>query len=378
MDDFYDLLEVPEDATQADVKRAWREKAREYHPDVNDDARAGGQFKTLRVAYEVLSDETKREAYDRMGHATYVDRRLDGLPTTGVPTESDAGRGGRWDDSSRNARGGSTATNRSRSTGTSTNRTGSSSRSRSRTGATNGSSSRQSSSSRSSSRRNSSRQSSSHRSASNQSSSGRTSSRRNSSRRTSSRQSSSGRTRSDSTHAEAGQTRATNADAGFVPANLKRRWYTFLAVFLAGLAYLGGLAVYLRANAESVSAFAAAVQTAPRTAVTADYGLSPPGTFALAAADADPGLALAFPAATVLLAVVFLGVLREMPSIDRWRNYYLYLYPLAGLLPLASLALGTAVTPAATSLSLAVVLLPLVSTTAYLADLGWYLVERWD
>ncbi|WP_231751544.1 hypothetical protein [Halogeometricum sp. CBA1124] len=148
-------------------------------------------------------------------------------------------------------------------------------------------------------------------------------------------------------------------------------------MFLAGLAYLGGLAVYLRANADSVSAFAAAARTAPRTAVTADYGLSPPGAFALAAADADPGLALAFPAAAALLAVVFLVVLREMPSVNRWRNYYLYLYPLAGLLPLASLALGTVVTAGATSLSLALVLLPFVSTTAYLADLGWYLVERW-
>ncbi|SFR43032.1 DnaJ domain-containing protein [Halogeometricum rufum] len=377
MDDFYDLLEVPEDATQADVKRAWREKAREYHPDVNDDARASGQFKTLRVAYEVLSDETKREAYDRMGHATYVNRRLDGLPTTGVPTESDAARGGRWDDSSRNARGGSATSNRSRSTGSSTNRTGSSSRSRSRTGATNGSSSNQSSSRRNSSRQSSSRRNSSNQSASHRSSSSGSSAHRNASRQSSSRRSSGGRAESGRTHAEAASPQEGDADAGFVPANLKRRWYTFLAVFLAGLAYLGGLAVYLRANADSVSAFAAAARTAPRTAVTADYGLSPPGAFALAAADADPGLALAFPAATVLLAVVFLVVLREMPSVNRWRNYYLYLYPLAGLLPLASLALGTVVTAGATSLSLALVLLPLVSTTAYLADLGWYLVERW-
>ncbi|WP_231751546.1 J domain-containing protein [Halogeometricum sp. CBA1124] len=68
MDDFYDLLEVPEDATQADVKRAWREKAREYHPDVNDDARASGQFKTLRVAYEC--SPTRRSARRTTGWAT--------------------------------------------------------------------------------------------------------------------------------------------------------------------------------------------------------------------------------------------------------------------------------------------------------------------
>jgi hypothetical protein len=148
-------------------------------------------------------------------------------------------------------------------------------------------------------------------------------------------------------------------------------------VFLGGLTYLGGLAVYLFANADSVSAFAAAVRAAPRTAVTADYGLTPPGTFALAAANADPGLALAFPAGAVLLGVVFLVVLREMPSMDSWRNYYLYLYPLAGLVPLAALTLGPVVSVRATSASLALVLLPLVSTTAYLADLGWYLVERW-
>ncbi|MGQ4554707.1 DnaJ domain-containing protein [Halobellus sp. GM3] len=96
MEDFYDLLAVSEDASTDEINRAWREKVRTYHPDVNDDARANAQFKTLKKAHEVLADERERAAYDRMGHATYVRRRLGGLPTMepSQATADDAGGDG--------------------------------------------------------------------------------------------------------------------------------------------------------------------------------------------------------------------------------------------------------------------------------------------
>lgn len=87
MEDFYDLLGVSEDASTAEIDRAWRERVRQYHPDVNDDTRASAQFKTLKTAHEVLADDDERAAYDRMGHAAYVRERLGGLPTADVPRE---------------------------------------------------------------------------------------------------------------------------------------------------------------------------------------------------------------------------------------------------------------------------------------------------
>jgi hypothetical protein len=80
-DDFYDLLGVDQDASGEELKRAYRDMVRKYHPDVNDDERAHAQFKVVRTAYDVLSDPGERADYDRLGHETYVRRRLDGLPT---------------------------------------------------------------------------------------------------------------------------------------------------------------------------------------------------------------------------------------------------------------------------------------------------------
>lgn len=80
-DDFYDLLGLPRDATQDDVKRAFREKVRVYHPDLNDDPRAQAQFTALKKAYDTLGDPNERRDYDRMGHGKYVAKRINGLPS---------------------------------------------------------------------------------------------------------------------------------------------------------------------------------------------------------------------------------------------------------------------------------------------------------
>jgi molecular chaperone DnaJ len=68
MADFYEILEVPRDASGEDIKRAYRRLARKYHPDANPgDAGAEARFKELAAAYEVLSDPEKRSRYDRYG-----------------------------------------------------------------------------------------------------------------------------------------------------------------------------------------------------------------------------------------------------------------------------------------------------------------------
>jgi len=79
-DDFYSLLDVPEDASQTEIRAAFRHKVQEYHPDHNDDPRATAQFTALKMSYDTLGDETERKAYDRLGHEEYVSERLDGLP----------------------------------------------------------------------------------------------------------------------------------------------------------------------------------------------------------------------------------------------------------------------------------------------------------
>jgi DnaJ-class molecular chaperone len=66
--DYYEILGVERDASQAEVKRAFRRLARELHPDVNDhDPEAEEKFKAAAEAYEVLSDPERRRTYDAYG-----------------------------------------------------------------------------------------------------------------------------------------------------------------------------------------------------------------------------------------------------------------------------------------------------------------------
>jgi molecular chaperone DnaJ len=78
--DYYEILEVNRNASEADLKKAYRRLAMKHHPDRNPgDKEAEAKFKELGEAYEVLSDSRKRSAYDQFGHAG-VDPSMGGGP----------------------------------------------------------------------------------------------------------------------------------------------------------------------------------------------------------------------------------------------------------------------------------------------------------
>ena len=84
MTDYYKDLGVPRDASEKDVKQAYRKLARRYHPDVNrTDASAEEKFKQVNEAYNVISDPEKRRKYDRYGddweHADRIEEAQAGL-----------------------------------------------------------------------------------------------------------------------------------------------------------------------------------------------------------------------------------------------------------------------------------------------------------
>lgn len=67
----YETLEISPNASESEIKKAYRKLARKYHPDVNKDASAEEKFKEINAAYEVLSDKEKKAQYDQYGDAMF-------------------------------------------------------------------------------------------------------------------------------------------------------------------------------------------------------------------------------------------------------------------------------------------------------------------
>ena len=77
---YYEVLGVERDATDADIKRAFRKLAQQWHPDVNAEAEASVRFKEINEAYQVLSDPKRRQIYDMVGPAGLGDMGGAGSP----------------------------------------------------------------------------------------------------------------------------------------------------------------------------------------------------------------------------------------------------------------------------------------------------------
>ena len=69
--DYYEVLGVDKNATDADIKSAFRKKEKKYHPDVSKEENAAEKFKEAQEAYAVLSDPQKRKQYDQFGHSAF-------------------------------------------------------------------------------------------------------------------------------------------------------------------------------------------------------------------------------------------------------------------------------------------------------------------
>lgn len=83
--DYYEVMGVPKNASEDEIKKAYRKLAKQYHPDLNPgDKAAEAKFKEANEAYEVLSDQDKKARYDQFGHAG-VDPNFGGGPGGGSP-----------------------------------------------------------------------------------------------------------------------------------------------------------------------------------------------------------------------------------------------------------------------------------------------------
>jgi curved DNA-binding protein CbpA len=332
--DFYELLGVDEGATSEELKRAYREQARRYHPDVNDDDRANVQFQVVRRAYEVLSDPKERADYDRLGHESYVRRRMDGFPTSGDAADD------RWrvgpTDGRRTAPGRGPVSGERDTAGTPTDDGGSAEGNRRRP------------------REKPSNPSDPDRSGE-----------------------SGGRASAARTNG-AGREATQSSGAVGARVGLREAW---VATVAATVLYLSGVGQYLLADRAAATALADRLVAAPiatlRGAASADVGLPAPGTVARAAViDAvavEPTSAAVFPLGAVVLPFVLGWTVRRFGRGAAW------LYVLLACGPAVAL-LVTAAAPSTVSVPVAVVvgclLAPALGAGGFLVDVGRALVGR--
>ena len=77
--DYYEVLGVDKNASESDIKSAFRKLAKKYHPDVSKEENAAEKFKEAQEAYAVLSDPQKRKQYDQFGHNAFNNNGMGGF-----------------------------------------------------------------------------------------------------------------------------------------------------------------------------------------------------------------------------------------------------------------------------------------------------------
>ena len=81
--DYYEVLGVSKNASEAEIKSAFRKMAKKYHPDVSKEPDAAEKFKEVQEAYSVLSDSSKRQQYDQFGHSAFQNNGYGGAGAQG-------------------------------------------------------------------------------------------------------------------------------------------------------------------------------------------------------------------------------------------------------------------------------------------------------
>ena len=358
--DFYDVLGAPADASSDELKRAYRSRVREYHPDVNDHPEGDAQFKLIRRANDVLTDAAERKDYDRMGHREYANKRLDDLPPFSVFPEFEDAAGESPEETDRPSTGtSSTATTKAQSTTTTSASSTESGRNRRRDRAG------QSSSSSGSTTTDRSRASRA------------TASTTDPTDETTASEANAGAETSESSQWAdlSGETATRTADKSSTPAGVRRRrglrrWYGVVLVAL--LAYVGGVAGYLLANRGEALELVSDLQATPVGTLVGPFSLRSPTGYAVTAVDTVvAGMAgpdLLFLAGTVLLPLVVLTAVAQFGHGSAWA------YALASLGPAATLLVYPFVILPVAVLLLGLVVLPLVSGLGFLVDVGRYLL----
>lgn len=365
--DFYDVLGSPADASSDELKRAYRSRVREYHPDVNDHPQGDAQFKLIRTANDVLSDPAERKDYDRMGHREYAEKRLDDLPPFSVFPEFEDDTAGSQDESGSESTSSdspdSGASTQKRTTATKSTQSqsspGASASTRSTSTRSGGSTTESTSQSTSASAANDDKEAASGTNRANTGSSGNTTAGSGSN--------------NDSQWADlSGQAATQNAaqSAGSRRRRGLRRWYG--VVFLALLAYLGGVGSYLLQYRGATRSLLTDLTAAPLATLSAGFPIQSPTAYVVSTVTAvtagEPGVGLLFVGGAVLLPVAVLTAVAQFGRGNAW------LYAVASLGPALTLVGFPYVVLPVAVLLVGLLALPLFSGLAFLFDVGRYLL----
>ena len=375
--DLYDVLGVPDDATAEELKRAYRERVRTYHPDQNDHPEGDAQFKLVKTSHDVLSDPAERKTYDRLGHRDYVEKHLDDLPPVSVFPDEELPDGTSTTDESTGAEASaSEATDRSTAE-TTTQRT---------TDAGGESSATDTDSSSGYGTPNEGPSATSSSTADRSTTKGRSSTTGTSSARTGSSSETDSATSStdDGSTTTAGAERSSwdaatksaqsAASESTVPAGVRRRrglkrWYGVVALSL--LVYLGGLGAYALPRQNALQSFLGDVASSPAETLLASFPLTSPAEYVLDAVQAAtagaPASGLLLLAGTVLLPLIVLT------TIGRFGRGAAWLYALPSLAPAVCLAAWSVVALPTWAALFGLVVLPVLSGGGFLVDIGRYL-----